>query len=130
MVIRGYPRLRKDFLRTIRSVIHPVPDPQQKQRRRLLIIVWSALAVWMILLSVGTSLYAPAPGAGKAPSVDWRRGLLVFAFVGGFLGLWVWLAIRKRPPGSFRDGLPVTGDGADGIQDRQQQSSDQSQKDE
>lgn len=92
----------------------------------MLIIVWTALAVWTILLSVGTSLYAPAPGAGKAPSVDWRRGALVFVFVGGFLGLWMWLATRKRPPRGLGHSLPITGDRADSIQGGQEQSGDQS----
>ena len=106
----------------------PDYDRQLKKRRQILVIVWSALAVWMILLSVGTSLYAPAPGAGKAPSVDWRRGLLVFGFVGGFLALWIWLAMRKRPPGSLGDGLPVTGDRANGVQAGQEQGGDQRQE--
>lgn len=108
----------------------PAEDRSLKKRRRMLLVVWSALAVWTVLLSVGTSLYAPAPGASKAPSVDWRRGLLVFAFVGGFLALWVWLASRKRPPGRLGHGLPITGDRAEGIEASQHESGDQSEKNE
>lgn len=103
---------------------------QSRKRRRMLVIIWSALAIWTILLSVGTSLYAPAPGAGKAPSIDWRRGLLVFTFVGGFLALWMWLAMRKRPPGGLGNSLPIADDGTYRVDARQQQSGKQSQEDE
>lgn len=116
--------------RTACTLPEPAPDQPPKKRRRMLMVLWSALAVWTILLSVGTSLYAPAPGAGKAPSVDWRRGLLVFAFVGGFLGLWMWLATRQRTPRGLGDGLAITGDRTDGVQSRQQQGGEQGQEDE
>lgn len=109
-----------------------LPSPESmldKKRRRMLIAVWVALAVWTLLLSIGTSLYAPAPGGPKQPSVDWRRGLMVFIFVGGFQSLWMWLATRKRLPRRFRDSLTVTEHGQTSIEGSQEQDSQQSHKD-
>ena len=97
----------------------PRPIRSSTQRRRLLIVVWIALAAWTLLLSVATSLYAPAPGAADSPSIDWRRGAWVFCFVGGFLSLWIWLASRHRSPRGFRDSLAITDHGRDRIQPRQ-----------
>ncbi len=50
----------------------------------MLRLLWVALAIWITLLAVGASLYAPAPGERDTATVDWRRGLMVVAFVGGF----------------------------------------------
>ncbi len=69
---------------------HPVIDPK---RQRMLKLLWVALAIWIVLLAVGASLYAPAPEIeSMPPSIDWRRGAMVLVFVGGFLGTWMWLA--------------------------------------
>ncbi|MGN6135656.1 MAG: hypothetical protein ACTHOU_14305 [Aureliella sp.] len=116
-----------------RPVAAPAGEPLDgrsvRGRRRLLTAVWVVLAVWTVLLSIGTSLYAPAPGAGPSPTVDWRRGGLVFLFVGGFLALWIWLASRKRTPSRFRDGLAVPDHRGDGVQAGQEHDSQQSQED-
>lgn len=103
--------------------------PSSTARRPLLVAVWIALAAWTLLLSIGTSLHAPAPGAAHAASVDWRRGALVFAFVGGFLSLWIWLASRKRTSRHFREGFAITDHRRDGIQSGQSQSGQQRQED-
>lgn len=68
-------------------------DPK---RKRMLQLLWAALAVWIVLLAIGASLYAPAPGDRDHATVDWRRGLMVLVFVGGFLGGWIWLASRRK----------------------------------
>ncbi len=72
---------------------HPVIDPK---RQRMLKLLWVALAIWIVLLAVGASLYAPAPGDREHATVDWRRGAMVLVFVGGFLGTWMWLASRRK----------------------------------
>lgn len=64
--------------------------------QHMLRLLWAVLAIWIVILAVGASLYAPAPGDRDFATVDWRRGLMVVVFVGGFLGSWVWLATRKR----------------------------------
>ncbi len=68
----------------------------ERKRRIMLRVLWAALAIWIILLAVGASLYAPAPGEREQPTVDFRRGLFVLLFVGGFLGLWIVLAARRK----------------------------------
>lgn len=94
-------------------------DPK---RRRTLRLIWCALAIWTLVLSVGTSLYAPAPGSAKSPTIDWRRGLMVFIFVGGFLSLWMWLAMRQRLPRRFRNGSTVSDQRSQGVQAGEQNS--------
>ncbi len=64
-------------------------------RRRMMRFLWVALAIWIMLLAIGASLYAPAPGDRENITVDWRRGLMVIAFVGSFLALWIGLAKRR-----------------------------------
>lgn len=98
-----------------------------QSRRRMLIGVWIALAIWLAILCVGASLYAPAPGDKKNITVDWRRGLALFTFVGGFLGLWIWMATRQRVTRRLRDGLTIPDHGSDGVQAGQEQGSEDSQ---
>jgi len=97
--------------------------------RRWLVAVWSALGVWTLLVSVGTSLYAPSPGgAPEQRVIDWRRGLMVFVFVGGFLSLWVWLAVRKRASGGFGNRLSVASHGQESVQASQHENAEQSEE--
>ncbi len=73
-------------------------EATKKSRRRMLMMIWIAVGIWTILLSVGTAFYAPAPGAraDAAPTFDWRRGAVVFLFVGSFLAGWILLATRRN----------------------------------
>lgn len=71
--------------------------PQIDPKRRIMLrALWAALAVWIILLAIGASLYAPGPGERTQATIDWRRGLVLLLFVGGFLGLWILLASRQK----------------------------------
>ncbi len=115
------------------SHLTPQPSPalssaDDLKRKRSLRVLWIILALWMIILAVGTSMYAPAPGASadKQPTVDWRRGVMVFTFVGGFLSIWMWLATRHRLPRRFRDSLSVNDDGDESVQTSQQENGQQS----
>lgn len=73
----------------------PKPPAIDPARQRMMKILWAALALWILLLAVGASLYAPAPGDRENITVDWRRGLMVVGFVGSFLALWIGLARRR-----------------------------------
>ena len=95
----------------------------------MLRLLWVALAIWIALLAVGASLYAPAPGQRDEATVDWRRGLMVVAFVGGFLGLWIWLASRQRLPRRFGNGLTIPDDGSHRVEGAQEQNGEDSHQD-
>ena len=101
-------------------------DPKRKRMLRLL---WVVLAIWIGLLALGASLYAPAPGERDHATVDWRRGLVVLLFVGGFLGLWIWLASRQRLPRRFGQGLPISHEGSQGVERTEEQSGQHGQED-
>lgn len=64
--------------------------------RRLLRGIMAAVAVWGLLLALGTALFGVDPETGQvtfAPNL--ARGIIVFGCVAAFLGIWL-LALRRR----------------------------------
>lgn len=83
----------------------------RSMQRRPIRWVWAALIVWTLVLAVGTSQFAPAPGSrDKSGELDYRRGAVVFLFVGGFVGIWILLVATKRPQRRVRDSSSITDD--------------------
>ncbi len=73
------------------------PSAPSDDRRRLLIVVMSAVAIWGIALAFGAYLYGPDPTTGQvvfSPSVV--RGGIVLGFVATFLGGWALLLRGRR----------------------------------
>ncbi len=82
--------------------------------------IWCIVAVWAVVLAIGTSLWAPAPNTTSiVASTDWRRGAVVLVLVGGFLGLWV-LLLAKRSSRGFRDGTSIASHRSKSVQASEQ----------
>jgi len=76
--------------------------------RSMIIMIMIAVAVWGGMLALGALLFGLDPETGNVTySVNVWRGLIVFACVFGFLGLWIAaLGTQRQKPNSIEEDNP------------------------